>query len=480
MITGKMLTGKKKAVVCVTLALLLCMPVTLLIWGFALPEQYGDTFMGELGPKAALLRDTPGPRIVLVGGSGVAFGVDSALMEAELDGYNVVNFGLYAALGTTVMMDLSEPYIREGDIVLLIPEQQSQTLSDWFDPAVMWQGLDGAFSLLRDLPRDKLERLAGAFPAFAGQKAACCFFGALPGARGVYARGSFNERGDVASPLCARNEMPGGCDVNMPIRFEDGMATEAFAARVREYADAVRARGAVLWYGFCPMNAAAVEAADTEIDDYYLRLREALGIPLAGDPHDFILEAGWFYDTNFHPNSSGKTVYTRALIRAVKAMLGDSSPTNISLPEMPPNAEAEAWAGDDSDAACFLYETGDGFVSIIGLTAEGQARRSLTVPSMWDGLPVTELAAGAFAGGVRLEEVTIRRNIRVIGDGAFDGCAALKRILMEQTEPSACHVGQNLLIGTDARVYVPAEALSAYRSDYFWSAYGTKILPREP
>lgn len=253
---------KKLTIICVTLTLLLSMPGTLLVWGFALPAQYGDTFLGELKYKVNLLKETPGPRIILVGGSGAAFGVDSTLMERELDGYSVVNFGMYAALGTTVMLDLSQPFLREGDVVLLIPEQQSQTLSGWFDPAVMWQGLDGAFDLLPLLPRDKLERLVGAFPAFAGQKFAYCLQGQPPRPEGVYRRDSFNEKGDVSSPLCVRNEMPGGFDASTPICFDPDMVTEAFALRVRDYAQAVEEVGAVLWFAPCPMNAAAVEGAE--------------------------------------------------------------------------------------------------------------------------------------------------------------------------------------------------------------------------
>ena len=109
---------RKIWIICTTAALLLALPLTLLAWGFALPAQYGETFLGELKHKVRLLEETPGPRIVLVGGSGVAFGADSELMERELPGYTVVNFGMYAALGTTVMLDLSQPLLREGDIVL--------------------------------------------------------------------------------------------------------------------------------------------------------------------------------------------------------------------------------------------------------------------------------------------------------------------------------------------------------------------------
>lgn len=452
------------------------MPAVLLAWGFALPTQYGDTFLGELDHKIQLLEDAPGPRIILVGGSGAAFGADSALMERELSGYSVINLGMYAALGTTVMLDLSQPYIRKGDVVLLIPEQQAQTLSGWFDPAVMWQGLDGAFDLLRLLPRDKLERLVGAFPAFAGQKFSYFIQGQPPQPDGVYRRDSFNEKGDVSSPLCARNEMHGGFDATTPIRFDGDMVTEEFAQRVRDYAQAVERAGAVLWYAPCPMNGAAVECVEN-VDGFYAALQEKLGIPLIGDPHDFILEAGWFYDTNFHPNSSGKTVYTKALIRAVKAMLGDSSPTDIPLPEMPELAQAGIWAGDDGDGSCFLYEERNGALTVTGLTGEGLERTALTVPAAWEGKPVSAIGPGAFSGAKNLQKITIQPSVRTISGGAFDGCTSLEQIVMQSARPSVCRVGQGLLDGTPAKIYVSREALSAYRTDYFWSVYGADIQP---
>lgn len=467
---------KKIIIIIVTIALLLSIPGTLLVWGLALPAQYGGAFLGELKHKVRMLEVTPGPRIILVGGSGAAFGVDSALMERELPGYSVVNFGMYAALGTTVMLDLSQPHIREGDIVLLIPEQQEQTLSDWFDPAVMWQGLDGAFDLLRLLPKDKLERLAGAFPAFAGQKFSCFLQGQPLQPQGIYRRDSFDEKGDISSPLCARNEMPGGFDASTPIRFDTDMVTEAFARRVRDYAQAVSVAGAVLWYAPCPMNGAAVENVEN-IDGFYAALQEKLGIPLIGDPHDFILDAGWFYDTNFHPNSSGKTVYTKALIRAVKAMLGDNSPTDIPLPEMPELAEPGIGAGDDGDGPCFTYGEQSGALTVTGLTGEGLERAALTVPAAWEGKPVSAIGPGAFSGAEHLQKIAIQPSVHTISDGAFDGCAALEQIIIQSARPSACRVGQGLLDGTPAKIYVPGEALSAYRTDYFWSVHGADIRP---
>ena len=96
------------------------------------------------------------------------------------------------------------------------------------------------------------------------------------------------------------------------------------------------------------MNALAVEG-EAGPDDFFDTVQSALGIPVIGDPNASVLDPGWFYDTNFHLNASGKTVYTRLLIRNIKAMLGDSSPTDILIPTQPEPEQTALWVGDDSD-----------------------------------------------------------------------------------------------------------------------------------
>ena len=82
----------------------------------------------------------------------------------------IVNFGMYAGLGTKAVMDLSENYIHEGDIVILSPEQSEQTFSDYFNGEYMWQAADGAFGMLRDLKSENFEAMLGNFPRFALEK----------------------------------------------------------------------------------------------------------------------------------------------------------------------------------------------------------------------------------------------------------------------------------------------------------------------
>lgn len=451
--------------------ILLLVPAVLAVSGFVLPPVYSDTFMGELSCKVRLLEETPSPRIILLGGSAVAFGVDSTLMERELKGFHVVNFGMYAAIGTTVMMDLSESHLREGDIVIVIPEQNAQTLSDSFDPSVMWQGLDGAASLLSELPLDKLGKLLGAFPSFAAGKLGYILSASRPEPTGVYRRASFNGHGDI-SVTCLQNEMPDGFDVSTPIVFDTALPDEAFLARLNSYASAAREKGAAVWYAFCPMNALAV-TGEAVPDDFCDALYTALEVPVIGDPNDSVMDPAWFYDTNFHLNTSGKTVYTRQLIGAIKAMLSDPSPVHIELPQMPTLAHLPAFRGDDSDAACFLYDGS----AVIGLTEEGLEREKLVIPSTHDGEAVLSITRGAFSSAAHLRELTVQPNIRTVSDGAVSGCNSLERIVFTNDVPSSCRVGQGLLEDCEAKLYVPAASLSAYRTDYFWSVYGSSLLP---
>ena len=210
------------------LCVFIAIPLLLTVWGFALPAQYSNTFVGELPAKRALLAaESDKPRLILVGGSAAAFGVDSALLARELPDYQPVNFGLYAALGTRVMLDLSIKELRPGDLVVIMPEQQRQALSDTVGADAFWQAVDGDFSALACLHARDFGPLLGAFPRFAGAKFRYFLTGA-PSPDGVYRRGSFNAVGDVVNPLCSANILPDGYDTTMPIRFDSSMLDTDF------------------------------------------------------------------------------------------------------------------------------------------------------------------------------------------------------------------------------------------------------------
>lgn len=458
------------------LLVILAVPATLCGFAFALPAQYDQAYLAGLQDKWDALAAAPSPRIVIAGGSGAAFGVRCDLLEQELPGYSVVNFGLYAGLGTTVTLELIRPLLRSGDIVIFSPEQSAQTLSDFFHAPSMWQAADGRPELLSALDGRRWGPMAGAFPAFAGDKARLCRDGSAPAGEGVYARSSFNHYGDMDCPGREQNVMAGGFDPNMPISFDPALPSEDFFAAVNGFARWCGEHGVTLCYRFCPMNAAAIpDGGLSRLDGYANVLRERLDCPVLGDPAQAVLDAGWFFDTNFHLNASGAVANTAILAGELKAALDIPGPVSVPLPELPPLAGVGLTEGDNRDGGCFLYEdAGDG-LRLIGLTTEGAGRESLTLPVSHGGMPVVSLAPAVFAGNARVREIVVQGNLRGLEDGSFEGCAALERLMLAQADPEKCAVGPGLLKGTDALVYVPPGRLSAYATNYFWAAHASRL-----
>lgn len=459
------------------LAALLAVPAVLLLWDFCLPAQYSETFLGELAEKRALLAAKgEKPRLVIVGGSAAAFGVDSELLEENLPQYEVVNFGLYAALGTRVMLDLSREELRAGDVVIVMPEQQQQALSDYLGAEAMWQAADGDFSALTALHWRDFSPMLGAFPSFAGRKFAFWLTGG-PALTGVYQKTSFNAKGDVVSELCSANIMPGGWDKATPVRFDLSMPDEDFCGALNEYTDGLTARGVTVWYHFPPMNMAAVEE-NSDIDAYAAALQQRLHCALAGDPNACVMASGWFYDTNFHLNTAGKTVFTRQLIRDCKAMLGDTTSADIVLPDMPAAAGGAENAARyiNEDARYFVYEPEDNGLRIVGLTEEGKSRTELIIPAEYEQQPVVSLAAGALDGAA-VQTLTVQENITYLPDGALSGCASVRRVVLTQTDPAKLRVGTALLDGApqDCVLEVPQGSFTDYCLNYSWATYAERI-----
>ena len=421
-----------RRIVATALAVILAEQVFFLICGFGLPVQFGDTFMGELKSKYERLKETSGKRIVLVGGSGVAFDCDSALMDDFFPSYEIVNFGMYAGLGTKAVMDLSENYIHEGDIVILSPEQSEQTFSDYFNGEYMWQAADGAFGMLRDLKSENFEAMLGNFPRFALEKLNYVMKGQKPQTDSIYQKKSFNTYGDIELDTCRENILPNGYDVNQKVRFTEDVVQPEFMDYMNDWAKRLEKKGAVVWYRYCPVNKLSVEDMD-DLAAYDVFLRQKLDFPVIGNPENSLMEAEWFFDTNFHLNQPGKEVNTVQLIRDMKAMLGDDRAVTVELPEKPHrtwgevSAETRIWTAKDSE------------------TYQGE------------------------------ETIVIPENVTQIEDYAFSNCAGFKQIVLEQKDPSKCIVGQHLLDGTGAEILVQQMSVDSYKRNYFWSVYAGRI-----
>ncbi|MFG6366490.1 hypothetical protein [Schaedlerella sp.] len=459
---------KKRVIewMCFYLAVLAVLPLTLGMIAFLIPPQYDETYLGGLRQKKERLEEIQGRKLIVVGGSSVAFGIRSDLMEDKL-GMPAVNWGLYAPLGSRTMLEACFDEIGAGDIVVFCPEQNPETLSFSFQAEPVWQAMDGDFSMLGVFRESELKQLLGAFPGFAVSKLKYALCG-KPEADGIYQRDSFNEYGDIISAGREGNQMAEGYDAVQTIDLSF-FPDEEFIQYLNEYASRVRNRGAEFYYRFCPMNEPAVVDKE-KMDEWFLRLESAADFTILGNPHQCVMESSWFFDTNFHLNAAGAVVNTYYFIRDIKAQLKDPAVTDIELPD-PPAPLEETADGDNSDAFCFLYEPEGVSLVITGVTEEGAQRKELTFPREYDGKKVAAVRAGSLEACKELGKVNVYGGITLY-DGCFGGCRTLRKIVL-RGKPSEITAGRELLTGSNAMLYT--EYAQEYRLDYSWGLYSDKI-----
>lgn len=213
---------KKRTKFLIALLLLLVVPVSLLTAGMMLPEFYGNTYYAVLSRMHSRLETAENPKIIVLGGSNVAFGLDGALLEELLAqqgyDYTVCPFGLYAAVGTSAMLDLSEDDLGAGDLVVLAVEPTSETMSAYFGAEAFWKCAESDPGLLLEVSREKQSALIGNYVPYLQQRCDILTSGDDLAAQGVYAAASFNDRCGMVYDR-AGNTMAVGWDTAVPVDF---------------------------------------------------------------------------------------------------------------------------------------------------------------------------------------------------------------------------------------------------------------------
>ena len=466
----------KKTVVIVILIIAFLVPFGLTAATvFLLPDAYFNAFTGVLDEKTARLDGIDTPKIVFVGGSAVAFGILSPLVEEHL-GMPAVNYGLYADIGIKAMLDLSLPGIKEGDIVVVMPETDAQAYSLYFGAYSFLCAADGDRSLIFRASSDNYAELFGASWKFAAQKLKYCLSGEYPDPAGIYNAKSFDGYGDICYER-AGNIMPAGY-VSNPIVYSESIVGDGFIDSINEYVRACKKRGAEVYFSFAPSDMLAVESDDEDILAFYTYLTKALDCELISYPSDYIYDYRYFYDTNFHVNDAGAVLNTVNIIKDLKRAMGITTPTAIDVPEPPEPVKSDD--GDDietTDPSLFVYEDRGDYLVLTGLTDGAKALPEIVVPEKYDGKPVKIISSHAFEGS-EATAVTVTKTIDEIVNGAFYGCGKLRKIIILDESPDAINVSDNLLSGVPENCVIVLENADIFDfvNHYFWQAYADRMV----
>lgn len=441
---------------------------------------FQNTFYGAFLPKYERLRSCQKKKVVVLGTSSVAFGLDSKLLEEELAhaglDYDVVGYGLYGALGTRFMMETALPFLKKDDIVVFTPELFPQTLSNYFSAGETYRAIEKDTRVLDSLSHEERTQMVLGLPSYLSERHK---HGQPLESDGVYAASSFNERGDMIYDRPG-NIMPYYFDLNTPLSLDIKMFDSSFVAYANDYARILKDRGASIYFRFCPLDVLGLEEDyRSKIDDFADQIDRLFDFSLLGSPRESIMKENWFYDSSFHLNSAGAEENTLRLALQIKLELGNLTANQHDNPEMPelPKSEAAEVFGDDTDEGCFLYSPdGDG-LRLVGVGEEYRSRKSLILPTHHDGKCVRALSQDLFAGCSALTKVTIQENIPMLFDELFSSSPDLEEIHLTHRYPAKVQVGWNLLAGASkAKIYVPQPSLNAFQSDYFWAHYAGRMV----
>ena len=271
-----------------------------------------DDYLAANSDKMRLVRDIPTPKMIFIGGSNLAFGLDSASISRAFS-MPAVNMGVHAGFGLKFMMDQVTPYLKRGDIVVVVPEYQHFTKDVFYGDETLLN-LAACTNDLSTLKTMQATTLARSFLQANGS-----IFNYDPGfvhkrATGVYARTSFNKDGDVTAHLGLPNKE---VTDNDPLHTSLNRLSVKY---LRGYIDGNAARGVTTMVVYPCIKR-----------DYYLHNASAVsvvakaltegGIHVASSPLDFVYDDGLFYDTIYHLNARGRMLRTEKMIQVLSNAL---------------------------------------------------------------------------------------------------------------------------------------------------------------
>lgn len=264
-----------------------------------------ESYLAAARDKRRLLLTQPNPRLVIVGDSSAAFGLDSGLMARHV-ARQPVNLGLMAGLELSWNLRSAEVGLRSGDVVLVhffpVKWVQDQPNGDFLlrlvvaDPSTLASWTSADF-------KEVLDRGAHAYWTTVARVGLGILFRprATPaeGNRSVMWRVNFNAAGDMIGhaglPTRWNPERTPTFQFN-PLRAESPVQT------LRGFGDRCRGRGIRVFLVTPPLPKRYWELSKTDIERQHHWIVAHTGIPRLNEPKANVWPDGEFFDGPGHPS----------------------------------------------------------------------------------------------------------------------------------------------------------------------------------
>lgn len=273
--------------------------------------QYEGNYQASMVDKVARLESIKEPKIVLIGNSNLAFGIDSRQIE-EAFGMPVVNMGLHGGVGNAFNEQAAKLNVTEGDIYIVSHTNYDDT-DEIKNPLLAWITIENhreLYPLIRG--KDWMDMIK-AYPTYL--KKCLTFWRTETGNQedtDSYRRSAFNEYGDIYYP---RPETEGNIDFSS---VTINHINENTAARMNELNAYLTARGATMVVAAYPVADYEKAPSPEEYYDMGKEMAEVLDCEVISDFRDYMYDVKYFYNSHTHLTDEGTSIRTRQLIQDIR------------------------------------------------------------------------------------------------------------------------------------------------------------------
>lgn len=288
--------------------------LVLLVAALAGPSFGVVDYMAALRTKHERLSKLAPPRLVIIGGSNAAFGIDSERLERAFD-MPVANMALHASLGYRFMANEVIHELGPGDVLLVIPEHSQFQAPDKAQD-ILYSALERYPAAWRYVPLGERPRIALTYAVRKLQLAVWAVIAPKQYKKDpVYRADGFTDRGDLVAHL--HMPAPGVPDLT-PMAADSIRVDPLFwdiTEELEHRAAAVGARVLLAW----PCQARS--AAKASIDAGLLRDLHRQHITVVGEPQRYVYPDTLFFDSKYHLTGEGRELRTQQLINDLKGVL---------------------------------------------------------------------------------------------------------------------------------------------------------------
>ncbi len=294
---------KKFIIRCLLFGLIVC---AILMGAYMMIPVNTNSYFYALKNKLEVLGSTQSPKIAFIGGSNVAFGVDCHAISDSF-GIKTINTALHASLGIKFQIESAEPFLRKGDIVIIMPEYEQFYGSAWGGSELAPAIKSTSYNNLRLLSPAQMMAFISGVPQAA-------YDNFNKGIDSAYNSKNFNEIGDEVRHRYATRKKNIECyKLNKKL---DLSAVKLVQHKIRELED----RGCKV---ILLPPATIQRNYETNIEkvlEVYLAFEKG-GVPFAVKAESHVFPDSCAFDTPYHLANDGVEALTPRLVNEIRGAL---------------------------------------------------------------------------------------------------------------------------------------------------------------